>query len=143
MKADAAFVMLAPIPAVAVLVVAAMPGVVRPGPWLPIRVVGLALVVVGLALLTLARWQLGDAFSIEPRATTLVTRGLYARIRNPVYVFGLVLFAGLLLYLHLPRLLPALVPLAIVQAIRARREATVLEAKFGDAYRAYRARTWF
>lgn len=142
MRADAAFVMLAPIPAVAVLVVAARPGVMRPGPWLPIHVAGLALVVVGLALLTLARWQLGDAFSIEPRATALVTRGLYARIRNPVYVFGLVLFAGLLLYLDLPRLLPALVPLAIVQAIRARREARVLEARFGDAYRAYRARTW-
>jgi protein-S-isoprenylcysteine O-methyltransferase Ste14 len=33
-----------------------------------------------------------------------------------------------------------LIPL---QTIRARREAQVLEAKFGDAYRQYRARTWF
>jgi protein-S-isoprenylcysteine O-methyltransferase Ste14 len=30
-----------------------------------------------------------------------------------------------------------------VQIIRARREAAVLEAKFGDAYREYRKRTWF
>jgi protein-S-isoprenylcysteine O-methyltransferase Ste14 len=33
-----------------------------------------------------------------------------------------------------------LIPL---QIIRARREAAVLEAKFGDEYREYRKRTWF
>jgi len=38
-----------------------------------------------------------------------------------------------------------IVPLALVpvQIVRARREAVVLEAKFGDAYREYRKRTWF
>jgi protein-S-isoprenylcysteine O-methyltransferase Ste14 len=30
-----------------------------------------------------------------------------------------------------------------LQVVRAGREAKVLEARFGDAYRAYRARTWF
>jgi protein-S-isoprenylcysteine O-methyltransferase Ste14 len=30
----------------------------------------------------------------------------------------------------------------IAQTIRARREACVLEDKFGDAYREYRKRTW-
>lgn len=142
MRADARFVMLLPIPGVIVLV-AGLPGVVAPGAWTLVRVAGLVLTVAGLALITLARWQLGDAFSIEPRATMLVTRGLYARIRNPVYVFGLVLFAGIILYLNLPRYLPVLIPLAVMQAIRARREARVLEARFGDAYRAYRASTWF
>jgi len=34
----------------------------------------------------------------------------------------------------------ALIP---VQVLRARREAAVLEAKFGDAYRKYRKHTWF
>ena len=29
------------------------------------------------------------------------------------------------------------------QIMRARREAAVLEATFGDAYREYRKRTWF
>jgi protein-S-isoprenylcysteine O-methyltransferase Ste14 len=29
------------------------------------------------------------------------------------------------------------------QMARARKEAQVLEANFGDEYRAYRARTWF
>jgi protein-S-isoprenylcysteine O-methyltransferase Ste14 len=31
----------------------------------------------------------------------------------------------------------------VVQVIRARREAQVLEAAFGDAYRQYRSKTWF
>jgi protein-S-isoprenylcysteine O-methyltransferase Ste14 len=30
-----------------------------------------------------------------------------------------------------------------MQTIRARREAQVLEAAFGDAYREYRRHTWF
>lgn len=143
MKASARFVMLAPIPGVLVILVAGAPGVMLDGTWTPIRIIGLVLTLAGLSLITLARLQLGDAFSIEPRATTLVTRGLYARIRNPVYVFGLVLFAGILLYVDEPRFLPALIPLGVLQFIRARREAKVLEERFGEAYRAYRARTWF
>jgi len=73
----------------------------------------------------------------------LVTHGLYARIRNPVYVFGSLLFAGLLLYLGKPWFLFCLLPVMALQVVRAGREAKVLEARFGDAYRAYRARTWF
>jgi len=30
-----------------------------------------------------------------------------------------------------------------MQTVRARKEARVLEATFGDEYRAYRSRTWF
>jgi protein-S-isoprenylcysteine O-methyltransferase Ste14 len=30
-----------------------------------------------------------------------------------------------------------------MQIVRARKEARVLEEKFGEEYRAYRARTWF
>lgn len=72
-----------------------------------------------------------------------MTRGLYARIRNPVYVFGIAALGGFFLYLQLPWLLLVLVPLAAMQVSRARREARVLEDAFGDAYRTWRARTWF
>ncbi len=143
MRASARFVMIAPIPGVLIILAAGMPGVMALGPWTPTRVGGLVLTLAGLFSITLARWQLGDAFSIEPRATMLVTHGLYARIRNPVYVFGLVLFAGIILYVDRPEFLPVLIPLALMQIIRARREAKVLEERFGDAYRAWRAQTWF
>ena len=143
MRADALLVMILPIPGVLDILVAGIPGVQAPGAWMPVRIAGLVLTVAGLSLITLARWQLGNAFSIEPRATTLVTRGLYARIRNPVYVFGLALIAGIILYLEQPQFLAVLIPLAVMQMIRARREAKVLEARFGEEYRSYRARTWF
>ena len=47
-----------------------------------------------LALLVLARLELGSSFSVRPKAQTLVTHGLYSRIRNPIYVFGGLVFAG-------------------------------------------------
>ncbi len=107
------------------------------------RVAGLILAVAGLILLTVARLQLGDAFSITPQASILVTRGLYRRIRHPVYVFGAVAIAGLFLYLSLPRLLFVFLVLIPLQIVRARREERVLEQRFGDEYRAYRRATWF
>jgi protein-S-isoprenylcysteine O-methyltransferase Ste14 len=36
-----------------------------------------------------------------------------------------------------------LVPVLILQIIRARAESRVLEEHFGDEYRRYRASTWF
>lgn len=138
MNADARFVMLAPIAPLIGVVVFRLPHVGTAH-----QIAGLALTVVGLGLITLARWQLGNAFSIAPEARTLVTRGLYSRIRNPIYVFGLTLMAGMVLYLDVPWLLLAVIPVAAMQFIRAGREAKVLEARFGDAYREYRQSTWF
>jgi protein-S-isoprenylcysteine O-methyltransferase Ste14 len=86
---------------------------------------------------------LGDSFSVKPEAKALVSRGLYSKIRNPVYVFACFVLAGLFLYLERPALLFLLFPLIVLQVSRARAEARVLEEKFGEEYRAYRARTWF
>ena len=138
MKPSALAVTVVPIPGVLYLLYAFAPVV-----WTLARVAGLALVCPGILLLTLARIQLGNAFSITPQASMLVTTGLYSRIRNPVYVFGLTLFTGILLYTGYERFLVAVVPLAVMQLVRAGRESKVLEARFGDAYREYRARTWF
>jgi len=58
-------------------------------------------------------------------------------------LFGNVVVIGLLLVLQQPVLWIVLAIVVIIQAIRARREARVLEAAFGDAYRQYRSQTWF
>jgi protein-S-isoprenylcysteine O-methyltransferase Ste14 len=111
--------------------------------WTPMRVAGLILLLPALMLVTISRIQLGNSFSVAPRATQLVTHGIYSRIRNPIYVFGTGVIAGLFLFLERPYLLLLLVPVLILQVKRARAEARVLEEHFGDDYRRYKASTWF
>jgi protein-S-isoprenylcysteine O-methyltransferase Ste14 len=114
-----------------------------PGTWNGQRIVGFVLVVIGLALLSLARFQLGRSFSVTAQAKNLVTHGLYSKIRNPVYLFGGLAMAGFFLILQKPALWILFAVLVAMQIMRARKESQVLEAKFGDEYRAYRAQTWF
>jgi protein-S-isoprenylcysteine O-methyltransferase Ste14 len=58
-------------------------------------------------------------------------------------VFGTVFVAGFVVVLHRPALWLLVLAIIIMQTRRARREAQVLEAAFGDAYREYRRKTWF
>jgi protein-S-isoprenylcysteine O-methyltransferase Ste14 len=114
-----------------------------PGPHGWARSVGPLLGLMGLAGVILSRYTLGQSFSVAPKATALVTRGIYSRIRNPIYVSAVIFLLGLVLIVRRPELLIVFLVLIPVQIIRARREAAVLEAKFGDAYREYSERTWF
>ena len=112
-------------------------------PWNAERYVGTVMALVGISFIALARYQLGRSFSIKAEAHALVTTGIYSKIRNPIYVFGLVMITGLIMVLQMPKLWILLVVVLIGQTIRARREARVLEAAFGDEYREYRRKTWF
>ena len=112
-------------------------------PWTPLRIVGLVLTILGLLFVTVARVQLGKSFSLTPQARQLVTHGLYSRIRNPVYLFGFLALAGLILFLDKPYYLLAFLFLLPMQILRARAESRVLEAHFGNEYRQYKAHTWF
>ncbi len=114
-----------------------------PVPWNAQRVVGSALLAIGTLFVIMARLQLGRSFSMTPQARQLVMRGLYSRIRNPMYVFGSIAIAGLCLIVQRPMLWILLAVVVVIQVVRAQREARVLEAKFGEDYRAYRSRTWF
>lgn len=113
------------------------------GPRNGTRLAGLVLAVPSLILLFTARFQLGRSFAVTPQAKQLVTHGLYSKIRNPMYVFSFLLVLGLFIALQRPMLFVLLGILLIVQIVRAHQEAKVLETKFGDEYRAYRAKTWF
>lgn len=75
-----------------------------PAPWDAQRYVGTAMALTGFIFIAIARFQLGKSFSIRPEAHELVTKGLYSRIRNPIYVFGTVALAGVFLVLHRPAL---------------------------------------
>ena len=119
-----------------------VPGV-KEEPWTAPRISGAFLAVFGYVLVITARVQLGKSFSVRPRAKELVKHGLYSRIRNPMYVFVDVMLFGLILVLHLYWLFVILVGLAISQGLQARREAKLLQEKFGQAYLDYRNQTWF
>lgn len=114
-----------------------------PGAWDSQRKLGALIAFTALVLLGVSRYQLGKSFSVTPRARALVTHGIYARIRNPIYVFSTIMIAGLILVLHRPKMWGLLAILIVIQILRARREAQVLEQKFGDSYRVYRRKTWF
>lgn len=116
---------------------------VAPRPYDAWQWLGLVLAFVGLAGIVISRWTLGSSFSITAQARALVTRGIYSKIRNPIYLCGSVYLAGLILIFRRPEMWILLAIIAAVQIVRARREARVLEAKFGDEYRSYRRRTWF
>ncbi|WP_348264453.1 isoprenylcysteine carboxylmethyltransferase family protein [Telmatobacter sp. DSM 110680] len=112
-------------------------------PWTPSHIVGVAIAAPAVLLLILARLQLGRAFSVRAKASTLVTSGLYSRIRNPIYVFGSLFFVGIIIWTNRPWLLVGFVVLIPMQVYRSRKEAEVLETKFGDEYREYKQKTWF
>ena len=112
-------------------------------PESPLEVIGLFLLSAGFIFWTIARFQLGRSFTVSPQAIELVDRGLYARMRNPIYVFGSCVIAGFILFVGHPVWLLVFVIIIPLQIWRAGKEAQVLEARFGDAYRAYRASTWF
>jgi protein-S-isoprenylcysteine O-methyltransferase Ste14 len=111
--------------------------------WDTWRVTGAVIALMGYVCVVTARMQLGNSFSVKPEAKELVTHGLYARMRHPMYVFVDLMIVGVILALHLYRLLIPFVPLVVLQAIEARREAKVLREKFDQTYLAYRQQTWF
>lgn len=114
-----------------------------PAVWGLLQVAGICVLTVGFALWTLARFQLGQSFTVTAQARGLVTHGLYSKIRNPIYVFGSCVIAGTILISGKPIWLLIFCVIIPLQIWRAGKESSVLEAKFGDEYRTYRETTWF
>jgi protein-S-isoprenylcysteine O-methyltransferase Ste14 len=83
------------------------------------------------------------AFSVRAKATSLVTTGLYSRIRNPIYLFGGLVVAGVIIWTNKVWLLLIFAFLVPLQIYRSRKEAQALEEKFGVSYLEYKQKTWF
>jgi protein-S-isoprenylcysteine O-methyltransferase Ste14 len=115
----------------------------RFAPWDLMRWIGAILMVPSFVLFSVAHLQLGSSFSVSAQARNLVTTGLYSRIRNPIYLFGGLLIAGVLLFLEHPTYLLIFLVLIPLQLVRIRKEERVLEAKFGEVYREYKKNAWF
>ena len=107
--------------------------------------IGAALVATGLVLMTLAVVQmLGLRTTFIPRRdpTALVTGGVFALSRNPIYLADALVLAGLLIVwqaLWAAPLVPAFMWFITRRYIRG--EEARIAARFGAAWRAYAART--
>jgi protein-S-isoprenylcysteine O-methyltransferase Ste14 len=112
-------------------------------PWTVWRTAGIAIAAPAFLLLVTARIQLGRAFSVQAKATALVTSGLYSRIRNPIYLFSAIFILGFIIWMGRPWLLLIFVLLIPLQVVRSRKEERVLTEKFGAAYLDYKEKTWF
>ena len=113
------------------------------------RIIAGCLIVVGGAIFAVSIRNFIDARTpvqgTKP-TRTLVTTGIHGWSRNPIYVGMLLVYCGIGVAVRSPSILILALPLAI--ALRygvVAREETYLERRFGDAYRAYKARVrrWF
>jgi protein-S-isoprenylcysteine O-methyltransferase Ste14 len=111
----------------------------QPWPWLGLVLVAVSLV---LGFAGAGRFaKVGTNIVPLTTSTTLVTDGPFRFTRNPMYLGFTLLLMGVAMLLN--RALPWLVvPIffAIVWLRFVRHEEVLMEATFGDAYRAYKAR---
>lgn len=117
------------------------------GGWL--RFTGVAIAMAGVALDLAAMFAMRQArTNVLPHraADHLVTSGVFAYSRNPIYLGNTLLLAGLALALAWPWLLAtALVAAMLVDHLAIRREERHLSARFGEAFAQYAGRVprWF
>lgn len=129
-------------------------GLVLPLPlsrWLPRLAsvaLGVALLVLSFSIISVTRRQFREARQpTDPGqpTTQIITTGIFARSRNPLYLAGVILFLGLGLLFNALWLVLLVVPVIIAfQIILIAPEEQYLEAKFGEPYRQYRhaVRRW-
>lgn len=113
------------------------------GPFTTLSLIGLIISLPCYLLWIIARIQLGKYFSTLPKAKGLVVKGLYSKLRNPVYIFSTLSIFGAILpsnnifqYLFLAIVI-------CVQFIRSHKEEKVLKKRFGKKYLQYKKQTWF
>lgn len=112
---------------------------------LPARIIGLGVGAGGIALMAWAIMTMARAkTNILPHraADVLVTSGPFARFRNPIYLADTMMLLGLAeLTTNVWFVGAAAVFVAAVTWLAILPEERHLEARFGDAYRAYKAKS--
>lgn len=108
------------------------------------RAAGGLLILGGLALVLVVRRQMSRAgTNIEPWKPTerIITGGLYARSRNPVYAALVLIYLGAVVVFNSLWMLLFLAPvLGLIRYGVIAREERYLERKFGEEYLDYRER---
>jgi len=112
---------------------------------LPLALSGCVLAVAGAALVLRSRAELGQAWSLVPKAeqgTSPVTTGPYRLVRHPIYLgFTLLVMGQALAFSSWLALFVVMFAIVPTFAWRARAEETLLSRAFGECYASYRRRT--
>jgi hypothetical protein len=85
----------------------------------------------------------GELFRGNSAGKTSGDAGALRKDPQSIYFFGSLFIIGYILVMGHPWALLIFLAIIPLQLWRARKEAQVLEAKFGDEYRTYRSTTWF
>lgn len=108
-----------------------------------LRPSGVALAMIGATVVTLARREFAQhGQPTDPGRPTraLVTTGVFALSRNPLYLGGVCFLLGVALLLDLPWVIALLLPALIAcHTLLIAPEERYLAATFGEEYRAYAA----
>lgn len=130
-----------------VLVVAHSMGLLKVSIATPewMQITGLLTGLTGIAVTLIAQWQMGEAWRIGVDAqekTALITHGLYARSRNPIYFGIFVYWFGISIVFPHPLMWVCAVICAIcVHIIVRAMEEPYLRALHGEAFTGYWSRT--
>ena len=108
---------------------------------LPAQALADILIFLGAAGSALALSRLGRSFAILPEARVLVTGGIYAHVRHPLYTAEMLTLIGIVIQYAQPWATLIGIGVAGLQVLRSYYEEEVLAEAFPD-YAAYQARTW-
>jgi protein-S-isoprenylcysteine O-methyltransferase Ste14 len=112
---------------------------------LPARIIGIAVGAGGILLAAWSIWSLHRAkTTVMPHlgSDNLVTTGPYTRFRNPIYIADVMMMLGVAeLTKNVWFVVAAAVFILLVTFLAIIPEERHLEARFGDAYRDYKARS--
>ncbi len=121
-------------------------GIVLPTQLLPAEAVvplGLGIVAFSVFLVVAAVRELKrekTAFDVRKPTSAIVRTGVFRLTRNPIYLSMMLLYVGLSLLVNSPWMLLLAIPTGSALCLAAiKPEERYLEAKFGNAYRDYRA----
>jgi protein-S-isoprenylcysteine O-methyltransferase Ste14 len=105
---------------------------------------GLLLIIVGVSLAVLARREFARYHQpTDPGHPTsrIISTGVFSISRNPLYLGGIFILAGISLAFNLPWVLILLIPsIAACHYVLVAPEESYLAARFGEEYRLYTAR---
>lgn len=108
---------------------------------LPGGVIGMGGGVLLALLSAMTLWRAGTSPLHERPTTAIVSIGVFAWTRNPIYVAFVLLCAGLALFFDRVWVIAGCIPaVLIIHIVVIAREETFLETKFGQDYLDYKAK---